>query len=163
MTIHESFLIVLNLKFQRFFYVDQKCCCFFFFVSISEGTWIRSNCIVCMWTQNFLIINDDNDDENSLDANGEKKTSLNVVINIFCANDGGLRDACAVHGFIFDHIGFWYRVKNIATCACIHFGKWLKRFECQNLIRMIRSMVWLALVLFLVIFRWFFSYGPIMK
>lgn len=52
----------------------------------------------------------------------------------------------------------------ISRRARVHFGKWLKRFECQNLIRLIRSMVgWLASVLFLAIFRWFFSYGPIMK
>lgn len=32
----------------------------------------------------------------------------------------------------------------ISRRARVHFGKWLKRFECQNLIRLIRSMVgWL--------------------
>lgn len=121
-------------------------CLFSFFVGISEGTWIRSNCIVCMWTHNFLIMNDDND------ANGEKKNQFKCCNQyLLCEWRRFERRRARLH--IRSHIGFWYRAQNIAPCACTLWLKWLKRFECQNLIRLIRSMAgWLNRFYFLQFF-----------
>lgn len=135
---------------------------FVLFVVKSEGTCIRSNCISKLyvnaqffsswrrrqrwWRQAYSM---------RMAAKKKIETSLNFVINIFCARMAAAQQRCIrAASYICGSISA--RKENISG-ACMYIWWVVKMFECQNLIHhagfaLIAERVSTASVLFLAIF-----------